>query len=112
MKKQKKITLIINKEKFTNWYFDSDTCECLSESMIDELKDKGKIEYTLKDILLNAGYLPYDVIKNTEDIINEAKYIDEADEPDIENLDDYNLIFDYEVKKKKGGNEKENEKTR
>lgn len=100
MKKQKK-TLIINKKKFIDWAFDKYTAQEIGNDMVNEIIKKGKVTHTLKGVLINMGYLPFNIVKNKEVLWEGKKYIDTTDDTDIDNPEDYNLIFDDEVKKTK-----------
>ena len=97
-KKQKKI-LIIDKKKFCDWVFDGETVQEIGNDMVDEMIKKNKVTHTLKDVLVNVGYLPFNVIKNKEVLWAGKKYIDTTDDTDIDNPENYNLMFDYEIKK-------------
>ena len=100
MKKQKR-TLIIDKKKFVDWAFDGETVQEIGNDMVDEMISKGKVTHTLKQVLLGMGYLPFNIVKNKEVLWAGKKYIDTTDDTDIDNPEDYNLMFDYEVKEGK-----------
>ena len=95
--KQKK-TLIIDKKKFTDWAFDDETIWDIGKAHVGIMIEKGEVTHTLKGVLLGMGYLPFNIIKNKEVLWAGKKYIDTTDDTDIDNPEDYNLIFDYEVK--------------
>ena len=61
-------TLLIDREKFCDWYFDYDTCKEFFErySVFTDLLLDGKFEINLDDILENVGYLPEDVIADNQ----------------------------------------------
>ena len=96
---KRKKTLIIDKKKFVDWAFDNDTSDEIGQDLVDELINKGKVTHDLKQVLKCMGYLPFDIIKNKEVLHIGEKYIDITDDTDIDNTEDYNLIFDDEVKK-------------
>ena len=83
--KMKKITLFVDKEKFVDWYFDENTVD----STIDVLIENGSV--CLEDCLEDLGYIPLDIIVNTEDI-RESDIVDnmEIEEPGRT----YNLKFE------------------
>jgi hypothetical protein len=77
--------LLINKERFIQWYFDYETqIEFFHRyDILGELKDKGVFSINLKDILDNVGYLPQDVAEDGQDVI-----IDAIEEIDINAYDE------------------------
>jgi hypothetical protein len=80
---------------FIRWYFDSSVNYDLINDIVSALKETGKYQVELKDFLSNVGYLPLDMINNAniidgEDIDNDA----------LENITNYNLEFDNDLKNK------------
>lgn len=101
MKKQQKQTLIIYKKKFIDWAFDGETTYEIGTDLVNELIKKGKVTHTIEQVLTGMGYLPFNLIKNKEVLWAGKKYVDTTDNTDIDNAEDYILIFDDTVKKGK-----------
>jgi hypothetical protein len=97
--KQKKPTLIIYKKKFIDWAFDDYLIISIGNDLVNELIRKGEVNYNLRQLLCHIGYLPFAIIKNKEVLFEGKKYIDILDDTDIDNPEDYNLVFDDEVEK-------------
>ena len=54
--------LYVDKYDFVSWYFDHDTKEFVTNKLIDE------DEVSLIGLLQGVGYIPFDLIKNKEDV--------------------------------------------
>ena len=83
MKKQKQITLMIDRKKFCDWFFDTSQTEITGQSLVNELIAGGKCEMTLQECLDSIGYIPIHIVINKKDIRKEDidKYGQEISEP-------------------------------
>jgi len=80
-------TLLINKKKFCDWYFDEDMIADMGDRLISELINEGRTEIDLQECLDFTGYIPTNIVINKKDIDKESKKDCEIQEPS----DHYNL---------------------
>jgi len=81
-------TLLIDKKKFIDWYFDDETYNNIGTNLVKQLIKNGIVEYSLCEVLNNLGYLPVSVIVNKKDISTSDRLNGE-----IEDLSQYKIKF-------------------
>ena len=71
--------LLINKERFIEWYFDHEiqTNFFHRHGILDKLKEKGVFTINLQDVLDNVGYLPLYVVEDEQDV--ESNILEEVE---------------------------------
>jgi hypothetical protein len=87
MKKQIKRTLLINRKKFLNWYFDdADTLvEFLNDhKVIESIIKNGRFTLTAEDVLKQCGYFPKQVAQRGQGRIP----VDDCNEVDLTQYDE------------------------
>lgn len=87
MKKQSKRTLLINRRKFLNWYFDdSDILEdfCKHQKVFQRIIKDGRFTLTAEDVLKQCGYFPKQVTQKGQGRIP----VDDCNEVDLTQYDE------------------------
>jgi hypothetical protein len=66
-----KKTLLINKDRFLDWYFDEDLRQDFFKNfnVLDSLNSQGTFTITASSILDACGYIPEYVVEDGQDII-------------------------------------------
>ena len=86
--KKEKIELFVHRADFIDWYIqDSDDMKYLAQRVLNDFISEGKIEWSVKEIFDESGYIPTFIIKNEEDILE-----DDRDEIEV-NEDLYKITF-------------------
>jgi len=85
-----KPTLQIDRTKFLDWYFSSeDDYHRHNKDMYEVIESGATYKFSLQDIFKHIGYLPLNVVKNPEAILEADKKAGEIEEP----LVDYDIDF-------------------